>query len=228
VITGPRYTTRLVLRPDGSALATQAWGDDLTRTPGDDDRGSRPPQAVIIDLKSPRVRTAILGRANQTGTGRSVWGNMVWLNANRIGFFPAAGSHPRARIFDSSLRELGGFDNWAASTSLLMGGVIVGLGEGRLTVADLPNGPTRVVEQFESPLMFALVALPGPTQVAPLPQAARAPAPPRATPVPQGAPPVSPGGADVPLLPLAAGAVAMVLLAGFLLFGRARRRKPDA
>jgi hypothetical protein len=160
VITGPRYTTRLVLRPDGSALATQAWGEDLTRTPGDDDRGSRPPQAVIIDLKSPRVRTAILGRANQTGTGRSVWGNMVWLNANRIGFFPAAGSHPRARIFDSSLRELGGFDNWAASTSLLMGGVIVGLGEGRLTVADLPNGPTRVVEQFESPQMFALVALP--------------------------------------------------------------------
>ena len=103
VITGPPYTTRLVLRPDGSALATQAWG------------------------------------------------NMVWLNANRIGFFPAAGAHPRARIFDSSLRELGGFDNWAASTSLLMGGVIVGLGEGRLTVADLPNGPTRVVEQFESP-----------------------------------------------------------------------------
>jgi hypothetical protein len=230
VITGPRYTTRLVLRPDGSALATQAWGDDLTRTPGDDDRGSRPPQAVIIDLKSspPRVRTTILGRANQTGTGRSVWGNMVWLNADRIGFFPAAGAHPRARIFDSSLRELGGFDNWAASTSLLMGGVIVGLGEGRLTVADLPNGPTRVVEQFESPQMFALAALPGATPVSPLPQAARAPAPPGATPVPQAAPPVSPGGADVPVLPLAAGAVAMVLLAGFFLFGRARRRKPDA
>jgi len=109
-----------------------------------------------------------------------------------------------------------------------MGGVIVGLGEGRLTVADLPNGPTRVVEQFESPQMFALAALPGATPVSPLPQAARAPAPPGATPVPQGGPPVSPGGADVPVLPLAAGAVAMVLLAGFILFGRARRRKPDA
>ena len=117
-----------MLRPDGSALATQAWGDDLTRTPGDDDRGSRSPQAVIIDLKSPpRVRTAILGRANQTGTGRSVWGNMVWLNADRIGFFPAAGSsgtHLR-QLLARAWRT----DNWAASTSLLMGGVIVGLGE---------------------------------------------------------------------------------------------------
>jgi hypothetical protein len=195
MITGPRYMTRVVLRPDGSALATQAWGEDFTRTPGDDNRGSRPPQVVIIDLKPspPRARTTILSRANRTETGRSVWGNMVWLNANRIGFFPAAGAHPRARIFDNSLRELGGFDNWAASTSLLMGEAIVGLGEGRPTVADLPNGPTRVVEQFESRQMFALAALPGATEVSPRPQAARAPAPPGATPVPQAAPPVSPG-----------------------------------
>ena len=76
--------------------------------------------------------------------------------------------------------------------------------------------------------MFALAALLGATQVSPLPQVARAPAPPGATPVPQGALPVSPGGADVPVLALATGAAAMVLLAGFLLFGRARRRKPDA
>jgi hypothetical protein len=174
------------------------------------------------------VRTASLSPANQTGTGKSVWGNMVWLNANRVGFFPGPSAHPRARIFDRSLRELGGFDNWAASTSLPIGEVIVGLGQGRLTAADLPNGPTRVVEQFESPQTFALAALPGATQVSPLPQAARAPAPPGATPVPQDAPPVSPGGTDVPVLPLAAGAAAMVLLVGFFLFGRTRRRKPDA
>jgi hypothetical protein len=51
VLTGLRYTTRLVLGPDESALATQVWGDDLTRVPGGDRRNSRPPQAVVIDLK---------------------------------------------------------------------------------------------------------------------------------------------------------------------------------
>jgi hypothetical protein len=205
------------------------WGDDLTRVPGGDRRTFRPPQAVVIDLEPspPRVRTATLSRAN-SGTGISVWGDMVWLNANRLGFFPAAGAHRRAHIFDSSLRELGGFDDWAASTSLLMGEVIVGVGQGKLTVADLPNGPTRVIEQFESPQMVALAALPGATQLSPLPQAARAPAPPGATPLPQAAPPGSPGGTDVPVLPLAAGAAAMVVLTGLLLFGRTRRRKPDA
>jgi hypothetical protein len=42
VTTGPSYTTRLVLSPDGSALATQVWGDDLTQMPGDERRGSGP------------------------------------------------------------------------------------------------------------------------------------------------------------------------------------------
>ena len=49
---------------------------------------------------------------------------MVWLNADKIGFFPTAGLR-RARIFDSSLRELGGFDNWTGATSLQVGEVIV-------------------------------------------------------------------------------------------------------
>lgn len=42
VTTGPSYTTRLVLSPDGSALATQVWGDDLTQVPGNQRRGSGP------------------------------------------------------------------------------------------------------------------------------------------------------------------------------------------
>jgi hypothetical protein len=45
---------------------------------------------------------------------------MVWLDANRLGFLPATGAHPQAHIFDRSLRKLGGFDNCAASTSLLV------------------------------------------------------------------------------------------------------------
>jgi hypothetical protein len=233
LLTGPRYMTRLVLGPDGSALATQVWGDDLTRAPGEDPNGSRPPRAVVIDLKPspPRVRTAILDRANQTQTGRSVWGHMVWLDADRLGFFPAPGAHPRAHIFDSSLRELGGFDNWAASTSLLVGEVIIGLGQGRLTTAALPNGPTRAVEQLQSAQTIAMAALAGATQISPLPQATQTPAPPPgATPVPQAAPPVPPGDADLPILPFAAAAAAMVVLAGLFLFvfGRARRGSPDA
>jgi hypothetical protein len=36
------------------------------------------------------------------------------------------------------------------------------------------------------------------------------------------------GATDVPVLPLAADAAAVVLLAGFFLFGLARRGKPDA
>jgi hypothetical protein len=237
VITGPRYMTRLALDPDGSALATQVRGDDLTRMPGGDRSGTRPPQAVVIDLNPspPRVRTAPLGRANQTQTGRSARGTMVWLNTNRLGFFPTPGAHPRARIFDRSLRELGGLDDWVASTSLLVGKVLVGLGQGRLTTANLPNGPTRLLQQLQSPQMIAMAALPGATRISPPSQAARAPAPPGpapappgAAPVPQPATPAPPGDAEFPVLPLAAGAAAMVLLAVLLLFGRARRRRPDA
>jgi hypothetical protein len=230
VTAGPRYMTRLVLSPDGSALATQVWGDDLVRVPGNDKRGARPPQAAVIDLESspPRVRTTSLGPANPTETGYSVWGNMVWLSADRIGFFPAGGTKPRASIFDGSLRELGGFGEWAASTSLLVGDVIVGLGQGKLSVADLPNGPTRVVEQFESPQTFALAALPGTTQILALPKATPVPAPPGAAPVPQAAPPEPPRKVDRPILALAASAAALALLTGLLFFARARRRSPDA
>jgi hypothetical protein len=220
--------TRLVLGPDGSALATQVSSDDGARASGDR-RNSRLPKAVVIDLEPapPRVRTATLSRTDQTEIGRSVRGNMVWLNVNSIGFFPTAGAHPRARIFDRSLRELGGFDNWAAFTSLPVGEGIVGLGQGRLTMADLPNGPTRVAAQFEGPQIVALAALPGATQISPLPRATRPPAPPGAPPAPETAR-VSIGGTDVPVLALAAGAAALVLLAILFLFGRARRRRPDA
>jgi hypothetical protein len=225
LIRGPRYTTRLVLNSDGSALVTQVWGDDLTQVPGDDRRGARPSQALVIDLKSspPQVRTRILGHADRT-----VPGNMVWLDADRIGFVPRPGENARAIIFDRSLRELGGFDEWNAWTSLVVGDVMIGLGQGRLSVADLPNGPTRVLQQFESPQTIAMAALPGATQISPLPQATRAPAPPGVTPVPQAAPPVSAGDADPPILPLAAGAAAIVLLAGLFRFSRARRRSPHA
>jgi hypothetical protein len=112
VLTGPRYMTRLALRPDGLALATQVWGDDLVQQPGRNTRGPRPAQAVVIDLQPspPRVRTTPLGSADQAATGRPVWGNMVWLTSDRVGFFPADGANPRATIFDSSLRQLGGID----------------------------------------------------------------------------------------------------------------------
>jgi hypothetical protein len=135
VLTGPRYMTRLALRPDGSALATQVWGDDLVQ-PGQNTRDPRPPQAAVIDLKpSPRMRTTSLEPTGRAVTGRPVWGNMVWLTSDRVGFFPADGATPGAVIFDSSLRQLGGIDQWAASTTLVVGDGIVGLGQGKLTVA---------------------------------------------------------------------------------------------
>jgi hypothetical protein len=231
VITGPRYMTRLALRPDGLALATQVWGDDLVRRPGERSRGARPPQAVVIDLKPspPRVRTTTLGPADQAETGRSVWGNMVWLTADRVGFFPADHATPRALIFDRSLRQQGGIEGWAASTTLLVGDGIVGLGQGTLSVAELPNGPARVLQQFQSSETLALAALPGATQVLPQAPATQAPAPPGTTPVPRAAEPATRVDAAPPVPLLAASAATLVLLTGLLLFGRARRRRtPDA
>jgi hypothetical protein len=205
VITGPRYTTRLVLSPDGSALATQVWGDDLTQMPGDDRRGSWPSQAVVIDLEPspPQVRTTILGHSDRT-----VPGNMVWLDQDRIGFFPWSGDNARAIILDRSLHELGGMNNWSAWTSLLVGHVVIGVGQGRLSMADLPNGPIRVLQQFESPQTLALAALPGVTPAL------------RARPDP-------PGDTSLPILPLAASAAAIALLAALYFVGRARRRSAD-
>jgi hypothetical protein len=231
VITGPRYMTRLALRPDGLALATQVWGDDLVRRPGQTNRGTRPPQAVVIDLKPspPRARAATLGPAAQAETGRSVWGNMVWLTSDRVGFFPADSGNPGAVIFDSSLRQLGGIEGWAASTTLLVGDAIVGLGQGKLSVAELPNGPARVFQQFQSPQTFALAFLPGAPQVLPRAPATQAPAPPGATPVPRAAEPATREDAALAIPLLAVTTATLALLAGLLLYGRARRRRtPNA
>jgi hypothetical protein len=211
VVAGPRYMTRLALCPEGLALATQVWGDDLVRRPGERNRGTRPPQAVVIDLKPspPPVRAAILGPAAQAATGRPVWGNMVWLSSDRVGFFPADSGNPGAVIFDRSLRRLGGIDRWAASTTLLVGDAVAGLGQGKLSVAALPNGPARVFQQFQSPQTFALAALP------------------RATQVLRAAEPREDAALPIPFL--AATTATLALLTGLLLFGRARRRRtPDA
>jgi hypothetical protein len=137
---------------------------------------------VIIDLKPspPQVRTTILGPTTQT-----VPGNMVWLDHDRIGFFPWSGENARAIIFDRPLHELGGINNWSAWTSLLVGDVMIGVGQGGLTMADLPNGPARVLQQFESPQTIALATLPGITLV-PAPHVA----------------PLATGDADLPILPL--------------------------
>jgi len=212
VLTGPRYMTRLALRPDGLALATQVEGDDLVQQPGRTNRGPRPAQAVVIDLQPspPRVRTTPLGSADQAETGRPVWGTMVWLDSDRVGFFPAYGAS-RAVIFDRSLRQLGGINQWAASTTLPVGDGIVGLGQGNLSVAELPNGPVRVLQQFQSPETFALAALPGTTQV------------------PTAAEPATGKDATLPIPLLAAATATLALLTGLVLVGRARRRRtPDA
>jgi hypothetical protein len=213
VLTGPRYMTRLALRPDGLALATQVWGDDLVQQPGQNNRSPRPAHAVVINLQPspPRIRTTPLRPADQTETGRQMWaGNMVWLTSHRVGFFPADHGAPRAMIFDRSLRELGGIDQWAASTTLLIGNDVVGLGQGKLSVADLPNGPARVLQQFQSSETFALAALPGATEV------------------PLAAEPEAREDAALPILLLAATTATLALLTGLVLFGRAgRRRTPE-
>ena len=185
------------------AARSIAFGSDVGYV-NDERRGSRPSQAVIIDLKPspPQVRTTILGPTTQT-----VPGNMVWLDHDRIGFFPWSGDNARAIIFDRPLHELGGINNWSAWTSLLVGDVTIGVGQGRLSMADLPNGPARVLQQFESPQTIALAALPGITLV-PAPHVA----------------PLATGDADLPILPLAAGAAAIALLAAVYFVGRARRR----
>ena len=185
---------------------------------------------MIIDLHSspPRVRTTTLGSAGQAEAGRPVWGNMVWLTSDRVGFFPADHGVPRAVVFDSSLRRLGGIDQWTASTTLVVGDGIVGLGQGKLRVADLPNGPARVLQQFQSPETFALAALPGTTQLVPRP-ATPAPVPPGATPAPRPAEPKAHKAAALPIPLLAATTATLALLTGLLVRGRARRRStPDA
>jgi hypothetical protein len=229
VLTGPRYMTRLALRPDGLALATQVAGDDLVQEPGQSNGGSRPAQAVVINLQPspPRIRATTLGSADQAKTGRPLSGTMVWLNADRVGFFPAYGTS-QAVIFDTSLRQLGGIDQWAASTTLRVGDGIIGLGQGTLSVAELPNGPARVLQQFQSPETYALAALPGTTQVLPRAPATQPP-PPRAAPAPRTTKPPTTGDATPPIPLLAATAATLALLAGLFLFSRARRRRtPDA
>jgi hypothetical protein len=197
LIRGPRYMSSLVLSPDGSALATQAWSVES--------RGCCLSQAVVIDLKPspPQVRTTILGNADRT-----VPGNMVWLDQDRIGFVPWRGDNARSIIFDRRLRELGRIDNWSARTSLPVGDVIIGLGQAGLSMADLPDGPTRVLQQFESsgqPL--ALAALP------------------EVTPALRAAQRETTGDADLPILALATSAAAIALLTGLYCVGRTRRRR---
>jgi hypothetical protein len=150
VARGPRYTGELALSPDGSALATTVWGDV--------DTGTRPSQAVVIELEAqPHVRTAVLGPLHRIAAG-----DMVWLGARRLGFFPGRGATDKAIVFDRALKQLGAFRGWGASTTLVVrGDVAVGVGWGALSRARLPNGPMKAVKNFLSPETYALAPLPG-------------------------------------------------------------------
>ena len=147
----------LVLSPDGRRLAAattyRAWSS----------AESPPPiKAVVVDLAASPA-TVIEA---QLSPGPDTTYSALWAGADRVAFTPAWGGQP-VRIFDASLKELGSWSGWSASTAAVVGEHLIGLNGGKVVTAPLATGPASQWADLESGLPGTVVAFPGGASIGP-------------------------------------------------------------
>jgi hypothetical protein len=137
----PRSTGAVTPSPDGRFLAGVASSDTRSRL-------------VLVDRRSGRVRTARLRDLRAGGVA-------AWLGPTRVVVLPtfAADEVP---TFAVPLRPLGRIRPWHAHTSAIAGSRVVGVDRaGALVAARPPAGRPRTLRTLPSPVVHALVHVPG-------------------------------------------------------------------
>jgi hypothetical protein len=132
----PNGLSNIALSPDRSMVAGIVIGAGVS--------GEPPTEVVLVQLPDGQVLRSPLEGWNDIG-------DVAWLDDQRLAYLPGGGDDDRARVYDTSMREIGGFDGWNTSEVTVVGETAYGMGWGQLLAADLPQGPLRVLRELDSP-----------------------------------------------------------------------------
>lgn len=135
----PSGVSGLALSPDGSKVAGTLYGGGRP--------GQPPTEVVLVHLPDGTVLSAPLERWNDGG-------DVAWIDDDRLAYLPGGSDDEEVRVYGSDMREIDRFGGWYTSESAVVDGVAYGIGWGTLVVAELPGGPARVLERFDSPETF--------------------------------------------------------------------------
>jgi hypothetical protein len=140
----PPFVGPLSPSPDGRLLAGVAFSSP--------ERGDAPSRAVVVDLKTDRVRTSPLG-------GPYVTGEMLWLSPTRVVFAPLS-SFERVRVYNRALRLVSRGELLTASDATLAGGRLLALSPPFVVEGSPPAGPLVELTRLPSPVGNAIEAVP--------------------------------------------------------------------
>jgi hypothetical protein len=140
----PVGVSGVALSPDGSKAAGTDYGGN--------DPAQSPTEVVVIHLPDGPVLRAALDGWNDGG-------DVSWIDDERLAYLPGGGDDDQVRVYDSQMREIGRFGGWYTQDSTVVEGMAYGIGWGALMVAELPGGPAKVLERFDSPETFAFAHL---------------------------------------------------------------------
>jgi hypothetical protein len=146
MLTLPANTGQPSISPNGRWLSTVAYSEPTSQS-------APPSRLVLADLRSRRVRTMALARAN-------VLGDTPWVGTGRFLFVATTGDGDVARVFDTDFRVQARLEDFDGRSVAVTRGVAVALGWGGLVRAPLTGGRGRVFRTFLSPETFALAVVP--------------------------------------------------------------------
>jgi hypothetical protein len=142
----PAHIQGISISPDGDMLAGFVFGPRYGATPA--------PSRVI----SVRITDGVVSGFELTDYAL---GQVAWLDARTIAYFPGGSDDHRAWLLDArTMRSVGGFDGWYAAESVVLGGSAFGIGWGQLARAGLADGDVRLVRAFDGPETFVLDVVP--------------------------------------------------------------------
>jgi hypothetical protein len=107
--------------------------------------------SMLVDGGSPSGPSVVVGRD-------WIGGDVVWLPRGRLAFLSDGG---RAFVFDRGLRRVATLEGWVSSRGIAVAGSAYGVAWGRLVVAPLGGGATRLLRELGSPETYAIAHVPG-------------------------------------------------------------------
>lgn len=141
----PAHVQRITISPDGARIAGLVFGR------------SQPAQTPSRVLS---LRVAD-GRMKSFELSHFAFGDVVWVDSRTIAYLPGGSDDRHAWLLDArTMRSVGGFDGWYAAESVVLGGVVFGIGWGELVRASIDDGDVRVVRAFDGPETFVLDVVP--------------------------------------------------------------------
>ncbi|MGH2783728.1 MAG: hypothetical protein ACRDJ1_00520, partial [Actinomycetota bacterium] len=192
---------------------------------------------MILDPQRPRsFRVTVVDMTSTPAAVRNIvldendaYGETKWANDTTVLFVPRSDRSGRVQVFDHMLRRKGSFTGWYSSDSVVVDNTLYGIGwGGKLFTASLPNGPTKTLRTFDTPMIYTLAFVPPQAKIQkggpPTASPTKPPPSPSATaPTPRAIGPVESSGSTRALTLTGAGLLLIAAGGSWILYRRRRR-----